>query len=324
MVRSIFKRVRRRFLQIPESEATFAVRGFAANSQGAKEHLESVGIVFLHGYHAAIDVDDAADLKGILDQVDTEYRGFAAEGAAMATWLLDSVSLCNRDGWSRYSSFVGDAHPYVLHVGIGWAIARLPWQRRRLDNYLDRFDSLFKWLIVDGYGFHEGYFHSVRSLPPIMRRPPLNGYARRAFDQGLGRSLWFFAGADPKQIIQIINAFSTERRPDLWSGVGLACCYAGISSEAEIHLLAQGAADYVAHFCQGVTFGAEARARGGILTSNADLVCQVACGMSAVEAARVTLKARNRLSDSVQVGERYEFWRSEVRSMLKESALTMS
>jgi hypothetical protein len=47
----------------------------------------------------------------------------------------------------------------MAHVGIGWAIARLPWLRRRIEQPLNRLDSLLRWLAVDGYGFHEGYFY---------------------------------------------------------------------------------------------------------------------------------------------------------------------
>ena len=43
----------------------------------------------------------------------------------------------------------------MMHVGLGWALARL---RRSVTPYLAQLDPLLGWLAVDGYGFHEGYF----------------------------------------------------------------------------------------------------------------------------------------------------------------------
>src|SRR6185503_18765465 len=108
--------------------------------------------------------------------------------------LLDRLRLTRR----RFADFVsgpGASHVYMLYVGAGWAIARLPWLRSNPDRAIRHFDPLLGWLAVDGYGFHEGYFHWPESID--RRRLPrgLSGYARCAFDQGLGRSLWFVEGA---------------------------------------------------------------------------------------------------------------------------------
>src|SRR3712207_8380154 len=72
----------------------------------------------------------------------------------------------------------------------------------------------------------------------MMRRPPrstLFPYTTLfRSDQGLGRSLWFVQGADVRRIPATVNAFPAERRPDLWSGLGLACGYAGGRTRAEV------------------------------------------------------------------------------------------
>jgi len=49
---------------------------------------------------------------------------------------------------------------------------------------------------MDGFGFHEGYFQWSRSVRKKALPKGVNGYALRAFDQGLGRSLWFVECAD--------------------------------------------------------------------------------------------------------------------------------
>ena len=55
----------------------------------------------------------------------------------------------------------------------------------------------------------------------------IDGYMKRAFDQGLARSLWFVKKADVRVIKETISTFSADRHADLWSGVGSACAYTG-------------------------------------------------------------------------------------------------
>ena len=90
---------------------------------------------------------------------------------------------------------------------------------------------LLRWLVVDGYGFHEGYFHWRKWMGRSRRPRWLSSYACRVFDQGFGRSLWFVKGGDVASITAAIRTFSEERHADFWSGVGLACTYAGPRGE---------------------------------------------------------------------------------------------
>src|SRR6185295_14439151 len=90
-------------------------------------------------------------------------------------------------------------------------------------------DPVLGWLALDGYGFHEAFFRTERSVrrQEVPRKVRGFGYPRHAFDQGIGRCLWFVEGAHVGRIAATIGAFPEDRRPDLWSGVGLAATYAG-------------------------------------------------------------------------------------------------
>ena len=79
---------------------------------------------------------------------------------------------------------------------------------------------------MDGYGFYEGFFSWRRTVEEKVIPSRLAGYARRAFDHGLGRSLWFSTGANVDRIVVTIGAFPESRQGDLWAGIGLACAYA--------------------------------------------------------------------------------------------------
>jgi hypothetical protein len=307
---SLVAAVRARVLGIAPEEASFARRGFHAGEAPVRAHLEGIGRAFLQGYNAGLAHTRAELLGERLSEVSAGLRGFAFEGAAMALTLLDCLTPWNGRRFDRFLRGPAADHAYMTHVGAGWALARL---HRRIDLALARFDPLLGWLAVDGYGFHQGYFHWRRFI--TRREPPseLSGYARRAFDQGLGRSLWFVACADARRIADITRRFDQTRRPDLWSGIGLACAYAGGAADPMVAELASAGSAYRAQLAQGAAFAAKARLRVGNLTQGTARACELLCGESAEEAAAVTDAALAGLSSTTAVPA-YEIWRSRISS----------
>src|SRR5262249_34688127 len=147
-------------------------------------------------------------LAEILNQIEAEHRGFAFEGAAMAISLQDKLSL-RAKAFQSFVDGVGRQHIYMVHVGAGWAFARLPWLRTRIETVIRNLHPVLRWLVIDGFGFHEGYFHwknqpgSERCVPGFFE-PRLSEHGRHVFFQGLGRSLWFIKGANVKAISSAI------------------------------------------------------------------------------------------------------------------------
>ena len=141
------------------------------------------------------------------------------------------------------------------------------------------------------------------------RASAIHPYAPRAFDHGLGRSLWFSQCADPEKISKMIMAFDLHRQPDLWSGVGLACGYAGALPENGLRLLLRASGEFSPQLAQGVAFAAKARQRAANLMPFTERACQIICGMSADEAAQLTDEALENLSGDVP----YETWRCRIQ-----------
>lgn len=189
------------------------------------------------------------------------------------------------------------------------AWARLP---VRVEHRLERLDPLLRWLAVDGYGFHQGYFHWQRFING-QTRPRLRGYALRAVDQGLGRSVWFVNGASAEQIVETMRAFDENRRSDLWGGVGLACGYAGGVSGTTIEKLKVSAGVNLPEFAQGVAFAAKARERAGNPSPFNELACRLVWGQTASDVARRTDSALIDLPPDQRVPA-YEVWRQRVQS----------
>lgn len=309
---SLLGQVRRRFLGLSPAEASFDRRGFIAREEKARQRLEHIGITFLSGYHAALEENGFVSLARRLETVETEFRGFAFEGAAMGLALLDCFTPWRKDRWRTFTERLGQSHIYMMHVGLGWALARL---RRGVTPYLARLDSLLGWLAVDGYGFHEGYFNWPRYIERRDIPARLNGYERRVFDQGLGRSIWFVKGADVAAVTSAINAFPAARHEDLWSGVGLGSAYAGGCGRVAIESLRTAARGHLPAFAQGVAFAAKTRQRAANLNSHTETICRLICGRSAEETAAITDAA---LEDLHADGElpAYEVWRRRIQDQL--------
>jgi hypothetical protein len=267
-------------------EVTFARRGFADSDPAVVERLERVALHFVHGYHAALEDAEPASLAERLGAFEADLVGFAYEGAGMALELRDRLDPLRRDRLARFLAGPGDAHAYMVHIGAGWAWARLG-PLARVSKRLRELDPVLGWLALDGYGFHEGYFHSSRTIAEGRRPRRISGAAGSVFDTGVGRSLWFVCGADPEAIAAAIQALEPARRADLWAGSALACSYAGGVSSETIERFAALAHDYPEAVAQGAAFAAKARERAGHLTDQTRLAARLLTGATAERAAAV-------------------------------------
>ncbi len=304
--------VRKRLFGIPLEGVTVARRGFRTSDAVVRERVERIGCTFLHGYHAALEDDEPEALAFRLNAAERELSGFAFEGAAMGLALLDQLTPWKRNRWQAFLTGPGSNHIYMVHVGVGWALARLPWLRWQIERSLIGLDPLLRWLAVDGYGFHHGYFDWPIYIEQKAVPKRLFGYARCAFDQGLGRSLWFVNGADVSLIGKTIFSFPPIRHADLWSGVGLASAYAGTVERVAMQSLLDMAGRHRPSLAQGAAFAAKARQRAGNPAAHTEIACEVLCDLSADKAARITDDALSGLSPDGDEPA-YEVWRRRIR-----------
>jgi len=304
-----------RLLSIDSREVEFARRGFICAPPAVQARLENVGRVFLYGYSAALAHKDQDRLAKLLNHVEPEDRGFAYEGAAMALALLDALWL-RRNAFLQFADGAGKRHIFMLHVGAGWAYARVPWLRRRIEEAFKKLDPVLRWLVIDGYGFHQGYFHFGKQMDEksFLRLSP---DARHVFYQGLGRSLWFVKGADAHRIATAIFAFPKLHHSDAWSGVGLACAYAGGISPDGIVAVRRMAGIHAPALAQGAAFAAKARELAGNPARHTELACAKLCGIDAAEAAALCDQTLSQIAG--RNASSYQAWRELVQKSLSSS-----
>ncbi|MFC6079830.1 DUF1702 family protein [Sphaerisporangium aureirubrum] len=311
---SVLRSLRRRLLTPNVSETKLATRGFHVKNDASRELLETVGESFLTGFAYAVEARTPVEAEERLEQVPLQFRGFAYEGAGMGFGILDAMPF----GGRKVADFLagrGDDHIYMVYVGVGWAMARLP---RFLWSRMYAPDPLLKWLALDGYGFHQAYFRTdqyVHGQYQESRFPwPAEGpawYANRALDQGIGRAMWFVGGTDPDLVASMIEKFPEPRRADLYAGAGLAASYACGAEEEELHRLLEHAGPYRSQLFQGSVFAAEARLRAGLVVPHTHVATRVFCGTTPEQASRISLD--NRPDQPIQ-GDvpAYEVWRRRI------------
>lgn len=316
---STWRALRRRILTPGMSNADLSVRGFHVKNAAAKELLETVGRSFLRGYSYAAEARTPDEAEQRLEQIPRQFRGFAYEGAGMGFAVRDALPFGRGRRNERFIAGAGSVHSYMIYVGAGWAMARVPrftWPRIELG------DPVLRWLALDGYGFHQAYFHTRKYVHEQYREPnlpwPAHGaawYTDRAVDQGIGRAMWFVGGTDPRVVADLIDAFPAERRPDLYAGAGLAATYAGGGDESELRLFRTRAGRHLPNVAQGSAFAATARVEADLALEHTAVATRVFCGMTPAEATRLCGQTRPapvaELPESPGVPA-FEVWRQRI------------
>jgi len=302
--------IRRRLFGISPDETSIARRGFTVSDPAVQTRLETIGQTFVYGYHTALVHPQPYALAVALNKVERELCGFAYEGAGMGLALLDLLTPWPSRYLLNFLQGIGQPHAYMIQIGVGWALARL---HRPVDGWLRRLDPVVNWLLLDGYGFHETYFGWQKVLEQQVVPKHLTGYARRGFDQGVGRALWFVKGANVDRIAAAIGALPTARHNDLWSGVGLASAYAGgVSCSVLEDLMGTAGIESFAPLAQGVVFAAKTRLHAGNPAPHTELATRVICGLSLEEAAMLFDRAGQELPKTGETPA-FEVWRQRIQ-----------
>jgi enediyne biosynthesis protein E3 len=314
MESTLLGRLRNRALSPDPRDVTFERRGFHSPGPQQQANLEKVGSKFLSGFSAGMAGRGLADIESALETVELPFRGFAYEGCSMALAIRDALRPARRHWIRDFLAGPGAPHVYMVHIGIGWAMARLPSIRWRA---IMPADSVLGWLALDGFGFHQAYFHTRKYVggqhqgPLPVWRP--TSYANRAIDQGIGRALWFVNGSDVRRVADTIGQFAPARQGDLWSGAALASVYAGGVDDADMKLMRELAADHAPDAAQGAAFAAAARLTAGLVTPHTEAGARVYCAMSVQDAATVCEQAVAEIEDDAGGVPAYELWRRRIR-----------
>lgn len=312
--------LRRKLMTPPLDDVLFRTRGFHAHDPAAQLLLELSGRQFVMGFGFAMESAGTADAVSRLETLERDFRGFAYEGAAMATSLRDALRPGPRG--RRTEDFLGTgrgaAHIYMAYLGIGFTLGRLPrflWRRVLPDVTRLPDHPTLSWFIWDGYGFHQAFFNPSKWIvrQHVDRRYPWQvDYVNRAIDHGIGRALWFYHGAHVRSAAEAVAAFPPDRHADLWSGLGVASSYAGGVGPDGLAELRELSGPHRAEVFLGAVLALKARVLADTVTTHSELAAEIYCGMSAAEASDITNQVVIDLPPDRQVPA-YEVFRDRIR-----------
>lgn len=247
--------------------------------------MEKIRHIFQQALYISTD-QETLDATKHINSIDPEFRAIAYEGIAMGFALKDfAVGTLH-----QWRAFMRNSNPsYVphVHVGLGWAIAK---QRIPSLSFIDPFDRLMLFRVVDGCGYYDGTFRHQNTIINKERSTAIESKNFSAYDQGVGRSIWYHSKGNSAQAASVINGFDKARHADLWRGIGIACSFVGGFDKQMLRDLMTQASVHHRQLVIGAAFTARARIQTNSVTNDAELACRIWGNLSANEAMVLTIE----------------------------------
>jgi enediyne biosynthesis protein E3 len=245
-------------------------------SEVAKK-MEYIQRSFLASAEDAMRFQDMDELGRFLDQESPEFRSLVYEGASYGIGLRDLQKGSALTDWIKFYNGKGNIHPFHLDIGLGWSFAKAEISPRACEKYLD---PLMMHMTFDGVGYYYALFKGRRTLKQYLIPENLHADDLPGFDQGIGRRLWYHNKGNVEETVAMLSQFQIERHPDLWRGVGVACGYAGGSTEENLNLLLQKSGAFSNQLRAGIALAALSRYLPDCITENIKLCCEIICEKS--------------------------------------------
>ena len=233
--------------------------------------VEKIKTIFQTSSDLSSTCPDIDILISQLDQTELEFRSVAYEGASMGIALNDLAKDNLLTSWNVFVE-KSPAHAIQIHVGLGWALAK---QNYAVLPYLGITDALLSSRVLDGYGYYEGVFRQRSSVKAQKIPEAIQSEMLSAYDQGIGRSLWYIGKGDVTKIKELISGFSCERHPSLWTGIGIACTYVGGCDKNLLTSLLAASQQHHENLATGSVLAARSRIQANTLNNDVKLACQI-------------------------------------------------
>jgi hypothetical protein len=251
----------------------------------------------IRAHHIAVTAS-LFDLQIYLASLDPDLRFFGLEGAGMGV-LARETRDPGAEGWiERFLEHTSPDNAIAFYTGCGMRLALRGGDHTQV---IQRFSSLDRWFVLNGLGFMRVILDFGRQR---RKREPLAGLNRseqRIADRGIGRACWFRGYGDIAAVAATAHAFSVDRRPDVWQGVGVASTFAGgVEPEALVRLFAL-AAPYQAELAIGAVISAGTRFNLGAVTLYTQRAAEILAGQSPEQCSALLGEARRSVGQATSL-----------------------
>jgi hypothetical protein len=235
------------------------------------QKIETIKSIFL-STQQFYEVNNPTVLLEYLESIKPEFRSIGYESASMAIALNDFDKSKELDIWLLFALGPALTHKAQVHVGLGWAIAKL---NLPFLTAVEQIEKKLYYRVADGCGYYDGFFrnrHAVinQEFPDYM---PIE--TKEFYYQGIGRSLWYSANGDIEKVRNSIESFPTDLYADLWRGIGLAVAYVGGCDADTLKNIFESANLYPGQLASGAALAAKSRMEANTITSDTTLCSQL-------------------------------------------------
>ena len=253
------------------------------------QKMEKIKTIFQKAQEQASKAEDINELIAFLQTTEKEFLPVAYEGAAMTLALND---FSEGDSISNWKQLLDSSKKYScqIYLGMGWAVGQ---QKKSELPFLELLSRNMQFRMWDGCGYYDGIFRQRQSIKSKKRSENILPKDFQAYDEGLGRSLWYICKGDVAKVGEMLATFDLERHVDLWRGVSIACCFVGGFDENKLKELIVSSGEYKVQLGIGAAMVAKIRIEADCITDNVELANKVFNQLSAEEAMKITVKNKS-------------------------------
>jgi hypothetical protein len=252
-------------------------------------NMENIKTIFQRSQIDAHKCSNTSELLAILGKTEKKILPVAYEGAAMTMALKDFSS---GESISNWKTFLEASKPFAcqIYIGMGWAVG----QEKKTDlPFMDELNRNMQFRVWDGCGYFDGIFRQRQTIKGQNRLEHIEEKNYQAYDEGLGRSLWYSCKGEENKLPELVQQFSAERHSDLWRGIGIACSFVGGFEETTLKALISLAEEHTIQLGIGTAMVAKSRIESNCKTEDIELACRILCNLSAEDAMKITVKNKS-------------------------------
>jgi hypothetical protein len=209
-----------------------------------------------------------------LHSFDVEFRGIAYEAASMNTALSDAKTDKKQSRWLAFLNECGNEYAIQIHVGLGWALAQ---EHQSVVPFTSALAPMLRYRVLDGYGYYEGIFRKRKSIISKQKFETEDYTAAAAYDQGLGRSIWYSTKGNIDIAKSTIATFPADRQKDLWRGLGIAITYVGGCNTDYLKKITDNATGFTADLATGAAMTLVSRNIANSILPDTEVACNMFC-----------------------------------------------
>jgi len=159
-----------------------------------------------------------------VENQDKLFHSTVHEGASMGYAMYDKHNYGELNVWKKYMKQFGLKYGGFIRTGLGWTLAK--WNE--IDySFLKDHDPLSHWRFFDGWAYHDAIFKKSLIVAQMKRVSNLPSKYFSAYDQGIGRNLWYLSKGEINPLLELTSKFDVDRQEHLWRGIGIAIIYVG-------------------------------------------------------------------------------------------------